>query len=200
MRMRSGGWSINVFVPVKAMSRQSFTYIVSGIDAHADDFEDRFFEAGCDDATLALRYGLVAVCFDREAENFTHAVVSAYSDILKTGAKVERFEPDFLVTQTEIAARAGLTRAAISLYVSGERAADFPRPAVRITSTYPLWDWVDVSSWLHKFGNLSATEVVNARIARAVNWFVQNPDKELADAERSFMKQIGKVAQQPVFT
>jgi predicted DNA-binding transcriptional regulator AlpA len=181
------------------MTNHSFTFIVSGVDAHADDLEDRFFEAGCDDATRAVMRGFVAVCFDREADNFTHAVVSAFRDVLKTGAKVERFEPDFLVSQSEIAARANISRAAVSQYVSGERAADFPRPKVRITSSSPLWDWVDVSSWLHRHGTVSEGEVVNARIGRAVNWFCQHQGDDMDGAEKRFVEQMSSVAAGPAF-
>lgn len=180
------------------MNNHTFTFLVSGIDATANDFEDRFFEAGCDDATLALMHGLVAVCFDREAENYVHAVVSAYADILKAGATVERFEPDFLVSQAEIAWRAGLSRAAVSLYVSGDRGIDFPRPAARITTNSPLWDWVDVSAWLHRHQKLSSTDVVNARISRAVNWFVQSNSDEVKSSERVFIQKMENVAKEPI--
>jgi hypothetical protein len=36
------------------MKKYEFTIIASGLDADAANFEDRFFEAGCDDATIAL--------------------------------------------------------------------------------------------------------------------------------------------------
>ncbi len=154
---------------VTKMSEYEFTFVVSGVDPHASDFEDRFFEAGCDDATLMLVNGLVAVCFVREAGDFSHAVLSAHADVLKTGATVERFEPDFLVSRSEIAKRANVTRAAITHYVNGERGAGFPPPHARITSSNPLWDWVEVSTWLHRHGDLPLEEVVNARISRAIN-------------------------------
>lgn len=180
------------------MSSHDFAFIVSGVDPHADDFEERFFEAGCDDATLVLKNGLVAVCFAREAENFSHAIVSAYGDIAKTGAIIERFEPDFLVSQAEIASRANLSRAAISLYVSGERGVGFPAPHARVTSNSPLWDWVEVSSWLHKHKMLSGEEVVKARLSRAVNYLVQNPLDAMKDVDRDFWRIIDGVAKEPV--
>ena len=57
------------------------------------------------------------------------------------GARVERIEPDHLVSMADIARRAGLTRAAISLYAKGMRAQEFPAPVARVTSEIPLWDW-----------------------------------------------------------
>lgn len=181
------------------MSSHDFSFIVSGVEPHADDFEDRFFEAGCDDATLVLTHGLVAVCFAREAEDYRHAVVSAYRDILKSGATVERFEPDFLVSQSDIAKRSGLSRAAISLYVSGERGADFPRPHARVTSTSPLWDWVEVSSWLHQNEQLDLEEVLNARLSRTINWFVQNPKDVIKGADRRLWTVMRNVAREPIY-
>jgi hypothetical protein len=181
------------------MSSHDFAFIVSGIDPHAEDFADRFFEAGCDDATLILTRGLVAVCFSREEADYLHAVVSAYRDVLKAGATVERFEPDFLVSQSEIAKRANLTKAAVSLYVSGERGADFPRPHARVTSSSPLWDWVEVSSWLHHHGQVGPDEVLNARLSRTINWFVQNPIDAIKGADRQLWRVMTNVAKEPVY-
>ena len=53
--------------------------------------------------------------FGREARNFVHAVVSAVFDVMRTGAKIERIEPDYLVSLSEIAKRSGLSRSAVSL-------------------------------------------------------------------------------------
>lgn len=181
------------------MSEHDFAFIVSGVDVTDEAFADRFYEAGCSDATLMLVNGLLAVCFAREAENFSHAVLSGYADIAKTGSKIERFEPDFLVSRTEIAKRAGLSKAAISNYANGERGANFPAPHARITSSNPLWDWVDVSVWLHQNGLLSVEEVVNARISRAVNWAVQNLDKTVHDTDKNLVKIMEGVAKEPLF-
>jgi len=180
------------------MPNFSFTFIVSGVDPHADNFEDRFFEAGCDDATLALINGAIAVCFDREDEDFTHAVVSAYGDVLKAGVSVDRFEPDYLVSQAEIAKRANLSRAAVSLYVSGERGAGFPLPHARVTSKSPLWDWVAVSAWLYRNDQLALTDVVTARVSRAINFFIQNPDAHLQTGDKQLLRAMENFGREPV--
>lgn len=152
------------------MKPYEFTLIASGIDAHADDFEDRFFESGCGDATISLQKGAIIVEFTREAKNFVHAVVSAVHDVLTTGARVERIEPDHLVSLADIAQRTGLSRAACTLFAKGERGNDFPMPIVRVTTESPLWDWVEVSSWLHhRNAAVPLTTVVEARVVRAVN-------------------------------
>lgn len=170
------------------MQTFDFTFVVDGIDPDADDFEDRFFEAGCDDSTLVLMHGAVAVCFDREAETYDAAVLSAYRDVLSAGATISRFEPDYLVSASEIADRAGLSRAAVSLYANGERGENFPKPYARITTPSPMWDWVDVSKWLCQKGTLDEVEYRSAQVSRVINFNVQKNEgisvarKEVAEA------------------
>lgn len=76
------------------MSEFSFSFVVSGVDTSNDEFVSTFYEAGCDDATLAVMKGFLVVSFDREAEDYVHAVVSAYSNVVAAGGTIERFEPD----------------------------------------------------------------------------------------------------------
>ena len=151
------------------MKTHSFTIIASGLDPQADDFEDRFFDAGCDDATLSFQKGVIIVEFQREAVSFASAVASAYEAVLGAGAKVERIEPDHLVSLSEIAERAGLSRMAISHYTRGDRGENFPGPVAKVTSKHPLWDWPEVAEWLFERGTLSREEVVQARIVKEAN-------------------------------
>ena len=146
-----------------------FAIIASGLDPQADDFEDRFYEAGCDDATITFQKGAIILEFARAAKSFAHALVSAVADVQKAGARVERFEPDTLVSLSEIAARSGMSRAAISLYVKGARAEGFPAPVARVLSESPLWDWVSVSRWMHAHGKMSEEAVLEARLVREAN-------------------------------
>lgn len=145
-----------------------FTFVVDA-DPHAEDFEDRFIEAGCDDATFLLMRGAAAVSFDREAPTYKEAVFSAYEQIKATGAQVLRFEPDFLVSQADIAERSGLTKAAVSLYIRGERKDGFPAPSARLQSPFPLWDWVSVSKWLVEHNQLPEQAYREALISRIIN-------------------------------
>lgn len=151
------------------MKSHRFTIIASGLDHEADDFEDRFFEAGCDDATIAFTRGAIILEFERDARNFSHAVASAIEDVLKAGAHVERVEPDYLVSLADIAERSGLTRAAITHYANGERGRNFPAPVARVSSGSPLWNWVDVAKWLRRRSQLSTEAVVEARIVKRAN-------------------------------
>src|SRR5437763_4127758 len=103
------------------MKTFEFTIVAEGLDPAADDFEDRFFDAGCADATVAFQKGAIVLEFAREAPTFLKAVTSAVADVQQAGATVKRIEPDPLVTLSEAARRAELTRAAISLYAKGAR-------------------------------------------------------------------------------
>lgn len=150
-----------------------FSYVLSGVDPHAEDFEDRFFDAGCDDATLMLFKGSVIATFAREAENYGDAVVSAFANLVAAGAHIERFDPDFLVTKSDIAERSGLTRQAVTNYANGERGANFPPPQFRVMTSSPLWDWVDVSEWLCKNGHVSQGVFQDAVISRGVNMYIE---------------------------
>ena len=174
------------------MTEFEFTYIASTSDLEKSDYENRLFEAGCDDATLIITKGLIAVCFIREAENYIHAICSGFRNVESAGVKVERFEPDFLVTQSEIAKRSEMSRAAISLYVSGARGGDkktFPKPVALVTSPAPLWDWVDVSSWLHHAGKVTRDVAVQAELGRTMNKFLVARDGRSA-AQANFVRQL----------
>jgi Asp-tRNA(Asn)/Glu-tRNA(Gln) amidotransferase A subunit family amidase len=151
------------------MRKFSFTIIASGLDHQADDFEDRFFEAGCDDATITIQKGAIILEFDREAKNLSHALASAMRDVEKAGARVEHVEPDHLVNLSDIAVRAGVTRAAASLYATGQRGSDFPSPVARVTTDSALWDWEEVARWLYRHRRLSMDDLLRARLVRAAN-------------------------------
>ncbi len=145
-----------------------FTFVVDS-DPHSDGFEDVFIEAGCDDATFVLLRGAAAISFDRDANTYKDAVFSAYKQIISTGAQIVRFEPDFLVSASDIAERSGLTRAAVSLFTKGERRDGFPIPHARLNSANPLWDWVSVSEWLVKHKDLPKEKYREALISRIIN-------------------------------
>lgn len=155
------------------MTTHEFTIIASGLDAEADDFEDRFFAAGCDDATISFQKGAIILEFAREASSFAKALVSAFADVLRAGAEVERIEPDYLVSLSDIAERSGMSRAAISLYTKGARGRDFPAPVARVTSDSPLWDWSDVSRWMLHHKKLSPNDVFKARLVKEANLIAQ---------------------------
>lgn len=151
------------------MKTFEFTIVASGLNHEADDFEDRFFEAGCDDATIAFARGAIILQFAREAESLANAIESAIQMVRSTGAEVERVEPDYLVSLSEIADRANLSKAAISLYAKGERGKGFPHPIARVTTESPLWDWTEIAGWLYENERIDKVVFQEAVVLREVN-------------------------------
>lgn len=158
------------------VSAYTFAIIASGLNHDADDFEERFFKAGCDDATISIQKGAIVLEFTRDGKNFAHALFSAMADVRKAGAKIEHVEPDYLVSLSDIAARSNMSRAAISLYAKGERGEDFPAPVSRITTESPLWDWVIVARWMYKRRTISLSTLLEAKIVRGANLALLSPE------------------------
>jgi hypothetical protein len=153
------------------MRTHEFTIIASDLDHRAEDFENRLFEAGCGDATIAFVKGAIRLDFEREATTFAKALLTAIQDVRRAGAKIERIEPDYLVNTTDIAKRSGLSKAAISLFTSGQRAKEqeFPKPVARVTSDSPLWDWFYVARWMFQRHEIDLESVVQAKLLREAN-------------------------------
>jgi transcriptional regulator with XRE-family HTH domain len=156
-------------VEIKAMQIHEFSIIAEGLDPTAEDFESRFYDVGCDDATISFQRGVIILDFARAAETFEGAISSAIKQVEQAGAEIIRVEPEPLVSLSDIAQRAGMTRAAISLYASGQRGTAFPSPVARFTSESPLWNWADVATWLEKAGRIDRPEAEKAKILSRLN-------------------------------
>jgi predicted DNA-binding transcriptional regulator AlpA len=128
-------------------------------------FETRFLDAGCDDATVSFQKGHIIVDFLREAESLEDAIEA----VRKACARALRVEPDPLVNLSDMAARAGMSRAAMSHYFKGTRARDFPAPVAKVTSESPLWDWATVARWMFQNNKLGRQVAVEAEIGRHAN-------------------------------
>ncbi len=74
------------------MKSYHFTIMASGVDHEYAGFDDGFFEAGCDDATLSIQGGRIVVEFRRAARSFIAAVASGVADVERAGATVERID------------------------------------------------------------------------------------------------------------
>jgi hypothetical protein len=74
------------------MAHFSFTLHVSGIDSHAERYEDALYEAGCADALIAVIDGNMQLDFDREATSYERAVASAIHNVEKAGGHVVKVE------------------------------------------------------------------------------------------------------------
>ena len=155
------------------MKTHEFSIIASGLDHTADDFEQRFYDAGCDDATISFQKGRIIIDFAREAETLEDAISSAIEAVASVGASIERVEPDPLVSLADIAARAHMSRAAMTQYSKGQRGKAFPAPVARVTSDSPLWDWAAVSRWLCSNQNLSQEAAFAAAVVKEANEIVR---------------------------
>ena len=170
------------------MKTFEFSVIASGLDPAAEDFADRFFNTGCDDATISFQKGHIIVAFARDADSIHAAICSAVECVEKAGARVARIEPDPLVSLADIAARTGLTRAAISQYSKGQRSADFPAPVARVTSETSLYDWSQVATWLYQHEKLSRDQAVEAAAVKAANEVLGDDGQKLCDTLQERVK------------
>lgn len=151
------------------MRTYEFSIIASGLDPDAEDFESRFYEVGCDDATVSFQKGHIILDFARQATSVEAAIGSAVDAVRLAGAIVDRVEPDPLVSLSEIASRTGLTRAAITHYSKGQRGKDFPTPIAKVTSESPLWDWAVVAKWLFQHGKITRCQALEAEAMKLAN-------------------------------
>jgi predicted DNA-binding transcriptional regulator AlpA len=151
------------------MRTYEFGIIASGLDPAAEDFETRFYEAGCDDATISFQKGHIIADFARDAESLPDAIASAIDAVIAAGAVVDRVEPDPLVSLADMAARTGLTRAAMTNYSQGKRGSRFPSPVAKITSESPLWDWATVARWMYENEKLDKETAIEAEVVRLAN-------------------------------
>ena len=72
------------------MKTYELTIIAAGLDPESEDFADRFFEAGSDDATVSFQKGTIIVDFTRKALTLGHAIRSAVTNVESAGAEVMR--------------------------------------------------------------------------------------------------------------
>jgi hypothetical protein len=76
-----------------AMKIFGFSIIASGLDPEEDEVLDRFYEAGCDDATIGVQNGRLVLAFVRGAACLDDAVASATANVRAAGATVHCVEP-----------------------------------------------------------------------------------------------------------
>lgn len=70
------------------MKTHRFGIIAAVPDFEGQDFEDRFFRAGCDDATIGVRNGTIHLAFARVASSFDEAIASAVDDVKSAGGTI----------------------------------------------------------------------------------------------------------------
>lgn len=149
------------------MNNYHFTIVVRDARSDLSELEDKFFEAGCDDALLCSYNGTVYLEFDREAESAEIAIKSALENIQSLGYKDLVVEEKGFSTLAEMAERAGMTRQALSLYAQNKRGdGSFPKPMYGLASKSTMYSWPEVATWLFEQGKLNRShyEVANAAI------------------------------------
>jgi hypothetical protein len=148
----------------------TFVLILSEVSELDESIEKTLFEAGCDDAALGSRDGVLFLDFDRKGPSFLDAVLSGIKDVMRAGLQAARIEPDDLVTEAEVARRTKRTRQSIHQLVTGQRGpGGFPHPVSGISGSSPLWRWAEVVDWfrVRKGSPLKAAE--NAAEVAAIN-------------------------------
>jgi hypothetical protein len=85
-------------------TEHEFTLVLDGISELTPEIFDALFEAGCDDATMSSRDGVVSLDFGRDAPTMKEAIVSAIRDVQKAnvGARVVRVEGFELASTEEL--------------------------------------------------------------------------------------------------
>lgn len=156
----------------KHQNEYDFTLLLDGINQITPEVENALYKAGCDDATISIRYGRMYLTFTRAANSFRNAVISAIKDVRKSkiGATVLRVDQCDLVTQAEIARRIGRSRQLVHQYMTAERGpGGFPAPACNITDGVPLWYWCEVAQWLFEHALIREDLIHEARELAIIN-------------------------------
>jgi len=90
------------------MTTHNFTLVLSGSPEFADEMAGTLYAAGCDDALVSTYNGIPCLEFDRDAETFSAAVLSAIYDVENcklngkpASLRIQRIEPDDLVNAAE---------------------------------------------------------------------------------------------------
>ena len=172
------------------MKTYEFSIVGSGLDPNAVDYESRFYDHGCSDATVSFQRGHTILDFAREALSFEDAIATAVDHVRRAGCKVDRIEPDPLVSLAEIAGRVGMSRAVMTQYSKGQRGGNnFPAPTARVTSTSPLWMWADVAKWLFKNHKISRDEAMEAEAVRQANEVLSSDAPQFAGKLRERVRE-----------
>lgn len=171
------------------MKTYEFSVIASGLDPQADNYESRFYDVGCDDATISFQKGHTIVDFAREAESIDVAIASAVEEVVAAGGRVDRVEPDPLVSLSEIASRSGMTRAAMTQYSKGQRSRDFPAPVARVISDSPLWEWATVALWLFRQRKVTRETLIEAMVVKEANHAIEHGEQKLGSRLKQFVRE-----------
>lgn len=149
------------------MGTYTFRLVVN--DRIDDEGANRLFDAGVDDGYPETGPVGHFIGFDREAEGFPSAVLSAIEEVEKADFEVLRIEPDELVSAADVADRTRRSRQSISALINGSRGPGrWPRPVAGNVRS-PLWRWTDVAAWFEDFDGSQQVDRDQAAFLAAVN-------------------------------
>jgi hypothetical protein len=149
-----------------------FTLVLEGVPELTEDSENALFEAGCDDATISVRFGRIYLAFAREAASLKEAILSAIRCVKKSGVPNEVLRVDHcdLVTQADIARRIDRHRQQVHQYINGTRGpGGFPPPACELSESKPVWYWCEVAHWLWTHDMVKQDVLRDAREVSQIN-------------------------------
>lgn len=145
-----------------------FTLVLSGALPDTPDFEDRLYEAGCDDALVCFCGNTPYLEFDCTADSAAKAISSAIEAVQAAGYRVVSIEQAGFVTLTAAAKLADINKQTLNNYTKGIRGpGDFPSPRYGLQSGTPLYYWPEVARWLVAQGKVEAVvgEIAEAAVA-----------------------------------
>jgi len=154
------------------MNLYTFSLVLAGVSIDTADLEDKLFEAGCDDGLICFYGTNVYVDFDREADCFKSAIMSAIKNVEQAGlnAKVKSVDAGDYVGLSDISQLTDISKQSIALLKDGKRGpGTFPSPVLRLSSRQPLWRWGDVAQWLASNEKIDPILAENALIVESFN-------------------------------
>ncbi len=156
----------------KSETEFEFTLLLDGVEEITTDVEDALFNAGCDDATISMRFGRMYLTFSRSALSLKDAIISAVKNVRSSaiGALVIRVDQCDLVNQADIARRIHRSRQLVNQYISGARGpGGFPGPACNIVEGAPLWYWCEVAFWMFENNIIKEDDLREAQDLTVIN-------------------------------
>ena len=189
-----------MLVSIKEMKVNSIyqvPLVLDGVDEKTPGLEDALFEAGCDDALINYKNGVVYLDFDREGVALESTIISAIKDIESAdiGALIVSVAPEHLVSLSDIADRVSITRQAVSLLMQGARGpGNFPKPVLKISNKSPLWRWSAVAEWFYKQGKIRDHGVIDsANVVEDINVALELRNKKSFAHKRKILGELKKI-------
>ncbi|MDX7990869.1 DNA-binding protein [Xenorhabdus littoralis] len=137
------------------------------------------YEAGADDCTVLSRDNAFILEFDREADSYKKAVLSAIKQVQSVGLIVKSIDAGQYVGLSDAAEFAHLTRSAMSKFSKGVRGDGFfPTPYFRLNNKAPLYEWKEIADWLSRKGMIEPELAENAEVTADINTILSLKNKE----------------------